>query len=58
MLGSNRRWEAHTKWRPCGWLQRRALGYLIYKYLQHAGYKLTAVTFADETHDQDLDDWV
>nr|XP_014279343.2 lisH domain and HEAT repeat-containing protein KIAA1468-like [Halyomorpha halys] len=37
--------------------ESRALNFLINEYLLLHGYKLTAITFADENEDQDFEDW-
>lgn len=37
--------------------ESRALNFLINEYLLLQGYKLTAITFADENEDQDFEDW-
>lgn len=37
--------------------ESRALNFLINEYLLTNGYKLTAITFADENEDQDFEDW-
>lgn len=37
--------------------ERRALNFLINEYLLKYGYKLTSVTFSEESDGQDFDDW-
>ena len=37
--------------------EKKCLNFLISEYLNANDYKLTAITFSDETADQDFDDW-
>jgi hypothetical protein len=38
-------------------VESKAVNYLVNQYLVEAGHRLTAITFADEVANQDLDDW-
>lgn len=37
--------------------ERRVLNYLVNAYLKHHAFKMTALSFADENDDQNLEDW-